>query len=67
MILAPIDGREFSAACRGRRKSPAVCQFPQLVRLVAIVTIAGLFMTVVLAPDRAKAVAFAPSLATLTP
>ena len=66
MIMAPIDGREFSAASRRRRKSPAVCQFPQFLRLLAIVTIAGLLLSVVLAPERAKADEFATSEAAQT-
>ncbi len=62
MIMAPIDGREFSSARCGKRKSSAVCQFSQLLRLVAIVTLAGLFLTIALAPVPAKAEFYAATL-----
>jgi hypothetical protein len=55
MILAPIDGREFARACRRRHKSPAPCRLPQLLRLLTLATLAGGFVFLALAPERAKA------------
>ncbi len=55
MIMAPIDGRELAAAFRHKRKSPASCQMSQLLRLTAIMVLAGLFVWVTLAPSLARA------------
>ncbi len=55
MTMAPIDGRQFAVACRRRTKSPAPCQFSQLLRLAVIMILAGVFVSVTLAPDRARA------------
>lgn len=63
MILAPIDGRAFAQSCRRRHKSPAPCRLPQLLRLLTLATLAGGFVFLALAPERAKAEApaiFAP-------
>jgi hypothetical protein len=53
MILAPIDGTEFSRACRARNMSPALCHWPQLLRLLALAVLAGGFASVALEPGRA--------------
>ena len=53
MILAPIDGPEFSRACRHRNQSPALCHWPQLLRLLALAVLAGGFASVALEPGRA--------------
>ena len=53
MILAPIDGSEFSRACRYRHTSPALCHWPQLLRLLALAVIAGSLASVALEPGRA--------------
>jgi hypothetical protein len=53
MILAPIDGSEFSRACRYRQTSPALCHWPQLLRLLALAVIAGGLASVALEPGRA--------------
>jgi len=53
MILAPIDGTEFSRACRYRNASPALCRWPQLLRLLALTVLAGGLASVALEPDRA--------------
>jgi hypothetical protein len=55
MILAPIDGPEFSRACRARTKNPALCHLPQLLRLLALAVLAGGFASVALEPGRAAA------------
>lgn len=55
MTMAPIDGREFAVACRRRTKSSAPCQVSQLLRLAAIMILAGVFVSITLAPDRARA------------
>jgi hypothetical protein len=55
-MIAPIDGREFSRACRLREirnKNPALCRGPQLLRLLALAVIAGGFASVALEPGRA--------------
>jgi hypothetical protein len=53
MILAPIDGTEFSRACRYRNTSPALCRWPQLLRLLALAILAGGVASVALEPGRA--------------
>ncbi len=55
MILEPINGQEFSRACRVRSKSPAPCQWRQLLRLVALVAVGGLFVSFSLSSSRARA------------
>ena len=59
MILAPIDGSEFSRACRYRHTSPALCHWPQLLRLLALAVIAGGLASVALEPGRATSAAAA--------
>jgi hypothetical protein len=54
MIMAPIYGREFAKTCR-RHKSPAPCRWPQLLRLLALATLAAACVFVTLAPERATA------------
>lgn len=56
IILAPIDGTEFSRACRYRNTSPALCHVPQLLRLLALAVLAGGFASVALEPGRAVSV-----------
>jgi hypothetical protein len=53
IIIAPIDGVEFSRACRLRNKNPALCRWPQLMRLLALAVVAGGFASVALEPGRA--------------
>ncbi len=53
MILAPIDGSEFSRACRHRNASPALCRWPQLLRLLALTVLAVGVASVALEPGRA--------------
>jgi hypothetical protein len=53
ILIAPIDGREFARACRLRNNNPALCRWPQLLRLLALAVIAGGFASVALEPNRA--------------
>ena len=55
MILEPINGQEFSRACRVRANSPAPCQWRQLLRLAALVAIGGLVVSLSLPTARARA------------
>lgn len=53
MMIAPIDGPEFSRACRLRKANPALCRWPQLLRLLALAVVAGGLASVALEPGRA--------------
>jgi hypothetical protein len=55
MILEPINGQEFSRACRVRVKSPAPCQWRQFLRLVALVAVGGMFVSLSFPSAKAKA------------
>jgi hypothetical protein len=50
MLIAPINGPEFSRACRIRSKSPAPCRLPQLLRLLALAALAGGLISLALSP-----------------
>jgi hypothetical protein len=52
-MIAPIDGPEFSRACRLRNKNPALCRWSQLLRLLALAVAAGALAWVALEPGRA--------------
>ena len=66
MIMAPIYGREFAETCRFRHKSPAPCHWPQLLRVMALAVVAGGFVFVALAPEKAKTQA-SPAFASISP
>jgi hypothetical protein len=55
MILAPIDGRQFSRACRSRSANPASCRAPQLFRLTLLAVVGGLLVFVALGGKSARA------------
>ena len=54
VIIEPIDGAEFSRACRLRNNNPALCRGPQLLRLLALAVAAAGFASVALEPGHAS-------------
>lgn len=50
MLLAPIDGSEFTRACRQRARSPAPCRLPQLLRLLVLAALAAGLVSLALGP-----------------
>jgi hypothetical protein len=55
MILAPIDGRQFSRACRSRSANPASCRVSQLFRLTLLAVVGGLLVFVALGGKSVRA------------
>jgi hypothetical protein len=62
MILAPINGPEFSRACRRNCTSPASCRLPQLLRLLGLTALAASFVFIAL--DTGKASTDTPAIST---
>jgi hypothetical protein len=62
MILAPIDGRQFSQACRSRSANPATCRVSQLFRLVLLAVVGGLLVFVALGDKSVRAEPQAPAI-----
>lgn len=52
MILDPINVQNFSQSRRRLRKSPAACQWSQLLRLILLVAIGLGLMSLTLNPSR---------------
>jgi hypothetical protein len=55
MILEPIDAQEFARARRRLPKSPAACQWPQLLRLFLLVSVGLAVISLTFDPGRMMA------------